>query len=118
MTLRQSPRARSSGSKAGCWLVASGYSLPAYRVVPRNPPHRSVIPTGELHCAICCGVRSGVLHPLSLVRDDRLTSPDIDLPTPMGDPYHSRQNDRELVELGTLSRLAPSLRTAHVRHAD
>src|SRR5258707_718830 len=72
--------------------------------------HRDILRSAFLGCRI--------LHPFSLMRDDRLSSPNIDLPALMCHAYHSGQHDCELVELRTLSRLAPSLRTAHVRHAD
>ena len=51
------------------------------------------------------------------MRDNRLPGTNIKRATPMFHPERSLENDGEFIEFGRLSRLDPSLRTAHVRYA-
>ena len=62
-------------------------------------------------------VRSGVLNPLAAVGDDGLSGGDIEGSRFVLDSQRAFEDDREFVELGSLAGLLPSLRTAHVGHA-
>jgi len=51
------------------------------------------------------------------MRDNRLPGTNLKRATPMFHPERSLENNGEFIEFGRLSRLDPSLRTAHVRYA-
>lgn len=62
-------------------------------------------------------VRRGVADPFAGVRDDCLSSSDVEFSAFVRDAQRSFQHDGEFVELRSLAGLEPSLRTAHVRDA-
>jgi hypothetical protein len=61
--------------------------------------------------------RSGVAHPLPSVGDHRLSGGDVECASCVLHAQRAFENDRELIELGSLAGLDPSLRAAHVRDA-
>src|SRR5438105_4776294 len=63
-------------------------------------------------------IGSAVTDPFAPVRDNSLTSPHVQDATAMLNPQHAAQYNCELVEIGLLSRLAPSRRAAHMGNAD
>src|SRR6266481_552428 len=63
-------------------------------------------------------MRRGVLHPLTGVRDYRLSCCNFKYAVFVVDQQTSAEHERIFVELRTLSGLLPSCGTAHVRHAD
>src|ERR1700674_15414 len=62
-------------------------------------------------------VRSGVLNPLATVGDDGLSGGDIEGSRFVLDSQRAFEDDGKFDELRSLAGLLPSLRTAHVGHA-
>ena len=63
------------------------------------------------------GERSGVAHPLSVVRDDRLARRNIQQASVMLNAQSSAQYQSVFIELRGLAWFLPALRTSHVGHA-
>src|SRR5689334_18678162 len=59
-----------------------------------------------------------VTNPFTAVRDNSLTRAYVQNAPAILYPQHAAQHDRELIEIGLLSRLAPSRRTTHMGDAD
>src|SRR5581483_6567247 len=62
--------------------------------------------------------RSRVANPLSLVRNEGLACRDIEKPILVLHSQAALEPDREIVKLRRLRRLFPTLRAAHMGHAD
>jgi len=73
----------------------------------------------QADCDVFCSavMRSGIADALPGMRDDGLSRLHIERPFPMCDSQQPLQNDRKLIELGSLAGLDPSLWAAHVSDA-